>query len=575
MPVIVRDAVASDHLVYAWPFPIGPEECDVSCAEDELVIMCPAWLVGDRLGPGRHRWRSPDPSRPVSAYFVLTAPVEVSFDCMTQFMIPTTGQHVRIRAQGSLQVRCMDPALLIAQFVGLPFDAVNDGVLRSVSRSIERMLARLLTRRVVMAGTPAAVTDPNMLSNIIEELVAYNPTAGAVFGVELMRFGHLAVVADDGTRPWQQMIMSNGDGAGAATHRHQTHPLSQADIQIEPDPVAPPAPPPAKARAQAGTLPPPVPQPMKKRDSQPNIASGEIGAKSPRAPTPQPTEVSGEIGGPKPRPTPPSQTAVSGEIGGSVPKPRPTPPSQPAVSGEIGGGVAKPSPTPPSQPAVSGESARPWAAPTSPSGWAAPTTPDAQPPAVVSGEIASKPTPAAKKTTLGVAVSDPAIPLPKPPTQTPTGSQPGATRPTVPSIPPIPATPKPGARKPEIQVAEEPTHPGIDMNKPLPGAPGAALSSASSSGKIEAQGTPAPQVDSGHDSRGSILGIGVAHIGSSGTASGEISKKIAPGGRVLVPGPNGLMQSATVRQLLQGYYELEVGGSGETIWVPVNGVVPE
>ena len=36
-----------------------------------------------------------------------------------------------------------------------------------------------------------------------------------------------------------------------------------------------------------------------------------------------------------------------------------------------------------------------------------------------------------------------------------------------------------------------------------------------------------------------------------------------------------LMQSATVRQLLQGYYELEVGGSGETIWVPMNGVVPE
>jgi hypothetical protein len=57
--------------------------------------------------------------------------------------------------------------------------------------------------------------------------------------------------------------------------------------------------------------------------------------------------------------------------------------------------------------------------------------------------------------------------------------------------------------------------------------------------------------------------------------SGEIQKKIGPGGRVLVPGPNGLMQSATVLQLLQGYYELEVGGSGETIWVPINGVVPE
>src|SRR4051812_2588518 len=199
MPVIARDAVASDHLVYAWPFPIGPDDYEVSCAEDELVVMCPAWMVGDRLGPGRHRWRSPAPMSPVAAYFVLTAPVEVSFDMITQFQIPSTGQPVRLRGVGSLQVRCMDPALLIAQFVGLPFDSVNEGVLRSVSRSIERMLARLLTRRVVMAGTPHAVTDQQMLGGIIEELVAYNPAAGAVFGVELVRFGHLSIMADDGT----------------------------------------------------------------------------------------------------------------------------------------------------------------------------------------------------------------------------------------------------------------------------------------------------------------------------------------------------------------------------------------
>jgi hypothetical protein len=89
-------------------------------------------------------------------------------------------------------------------------------------------------------------------------------------------------------------------------------------------------------------------------------------------------------------------------------------------------------------------------------------------------------------------------------------------------------------------------------------------------------------------SQGSIMGIGMGTIGSlpavaktsassgaGGMASGEIQKKIAPGARVLVAGPDGLMQSATVRQLLQGYYELEVGGSGETIWVPMNGVVPE
>src|SRR5262245_65835094 len=115
MPVIARDAVASDHLVFAWPFPIGPDEYEVSCADDELVGMCPSFLVGDRLGPGRHRWRTPDPMRPVSAYFVLTGAVEVPFDMLTQFLVPMTGQGIRVRATGSLQVRCIDPGLLVAQ----------------------------------------------------------------------------------------------------------------------------------------------------------------------------------------------------------------------------------------------------------------------------------------------------------------------------------------------------------------------------------------------------------------------------------------------------------------------------
>jgi hypothetical protein len=82
---------------------------------------------------------------------------------------------------------------------------------------------------------------------------------------------------------------------------------------------------------------------------------------------------------------------------------------------------------------------------------------------------------------------------------------------------------------------------------------------------------PPPPSD---EPRGAIIGIGMGHIGS-GSVAGEIPSKVAPGARVLVPGPNGLMQSATVRQLLSGYYELEVGSSGETIWVPVSGVVPE
>ena len=94
MTVLARDAVATDHLVYAWPFPIGPE-CRRWPGRREQVVMCPAWTVGERLGPGRHRWRTPDPSRPVAAFFVLTAPVEVSFDMVTTFTIPSDRQAVR------------------------------------------------------------------------------------------------------------------------------------------------------------------------------------------------------------------------------------------------------------------------------------------------------------------------------------------------------------------------------------------------------------------------------------------------------------------------------------------------
>jgi hypothetical protein len=346
------------------------------------------------IGPGRHRWRTPDPTRPTAAFFVLTSPVEVSFDMETRFLMPTNGQPVRLRGTGSLQVRCTDPVLLIAQFVGLPFDNVNEGLLRSVSRSVERMLACLLTRRVVMAGTPQAVTDAAMLPNIIEELVAYNPAAGAVFGIELMRMGHLTIAADDGSKPWPQVGTAPPNGE---TQRAPSTPASMLETVRSPKP-----------RAQ----------------SQPGEASGEI-----------------------------------------VVKKTPTPP---------------PIPTPRLIPATS-------------------------PPPRKAGAI-------------------------------------------------------------EVPATDEVTQPGVDIIRtPLPGS----LKAPTPPEKMP-DATPEPE-----EPRGSILGIGVSHIGSGGVASGEIPTKVAPGARVLVPGPNGLMQSATVRQLLQGYYELEVGGSGETIWVPINGVVPE
>jgi hypothetical protein len=427
MTVIARDAVASDHLVYAWPFPLGPE-CEVSCADDEQVVMCPAWLVGDRLGPGRHLWRTPDPSRPVSAFFVLTAPVEVSFDLMTQFIVPTTGMPVRLRASGSLQVRCSDPGLLIAQFVGLPFDRINEGVLRSVARSVERMLARLLTRRVVLAGTPLAVTDPMMLPGIVEELVAYNPTAGAVFGLDLMRVGHLVVVADDGTNPY--LVLPQDDWSDG------------------------------QARVQTASV---------NGDTNRNYAAAAAEA----------AQIAQRVG---------DISLVETARG------RP-------------GSAAEHMPPPRHS-----------------------SSPEITPPLATPAEI---------RVRAQSPQEEPAR-LPPPPRLFPPGHHAHAVE-----------MPRSG---------DEITQPGL--HTPLPGTM-----------KLAVGTLPRPDATP-QSARGAILGIGVSAIGSS-TASGEIAPKVAPGARVLVPGPNGLMQSATVRQLLQGYYELEVGSSGETIWVPISNVVPE
>ena len=490
MSVIARDTVASDHLVYAWPFPIGPEEYEVACAEDEQVVICPSWVVGGMFGPGRHRYRSPNPMQPTAAYFVLTAPVEVSFDFTTMFQLPTMGEAVRVRAAGSLQVRCSDASLLIAQFVGLPFDMVNEGILRSVSRSVERMLARLLTRRVVMAGTAQAVTDPQMLGQIVEELVAYNPAAGAVFGVELVRMGHVSIAADDGTRPLEHMF-SNVDWSG---------PRPRQPTQQETERSKPP-----EADTMRGTRGPASPtiQPM--------------AAIPPVRPSSQPASASGEI---------------SGEI---IPKARGSNDSNPP-----------PLPTPRTTTA-------PPKSKTPPLGVVAmPTTPPPPVPPAMSSTTVTPPPPAPTPRMMPVP---PPMPPPKAePRRAGSVEIPHTEETTQPHHTPVPGT---------LRVDGAAT--AVGSNPPAAAAPAAAPAGKQPKASPEARG----------EARGAILGIGMAHIGGSELASGEIPQKVAPGARVLVPGPDGLMQSATVRQLLQGYYELEVGGSGETIWVPVTGVVPE
>jgi hypothetical protein len=453
MTVIARDQVAADHLVYPWPLPVGVE-CEVTCGDDDIVVMCPAWLVGDQLGPGRHHWRTPDPSRPTAVYFVRQAPVEVAFDLATTFLLPTQSAatppvRVRLLASGAVQISCADPSLLVAQFVGLPFDAVNDGILRSVSRSVERMLARLLTRRVVMASTPLAVTDPVMLPHIVEELIAYNPAAGAVFGIELMGVVRLAVSADDGVTP------SRG--------HHQTAEWGRV------------------GRNGSGEIAMPLPRRV-----------GDDGeATAPDA------ALSATLG-PDGKAAEPSAAHSQTIRHAAVPAPGSTPP--------VGVPVASASPAP------KDNATPPLGVPAN---------------AVISasGEIVLR--------SSGLSL------------------QPVKSSPTLSGVPPAPMPPpRPTPSEHALR------NPDNEMTPP-------------------SRPTPRPPTPIGHAAVDAALVEAIQNAQHAPPqASGEFAMKVPPGTRVKIPGPDGLMQSATVRQLLQGYYELEVG-SGETIWVPMAGVVPE
>lgn len=566
MTAIARDAVAATQLVYAWPFPIGPE-CAVACGEDEYVVMCPAWLVGDRLGPGHHHWRTPDPTRPSSAYFVLTAPVDVPFDMTTIFLIPATGQRVRLHATGALQVRCADAQLLVAQFVGLPFDDVNGGILRSVSRSVERMLARLLTRRVVLAGAANVVTDPVNQAAIIEELVAYNPAAGAVFGVEMIRMGHLAIAADDGSAPIKPIEQTAAWGTQRPSAERPTVPRRPNDIPLLETVRGRPAsmPPILRGEAAPAMATAPPPEPLRR---SPSVPPGAVTATPlPAAPTRKKTPLMGvpEMGPAMPvvRATPSSgspivsssmSSSTSGEI--ALPGVRSTQQSMPAVS------LAADDPTPPPAvpPVPIGRQSQPMRT-------VSPTEPPPMP--AVAAALIPAPPPIAK---------------PQPAVQAAVSGEIGARKQTLP--PPVAAAaPAPAsAPAPAPAPADDETPddgPSRVVDDPAAELPPPAKTPAGRTKEVTASHGLTGRKANGADAaepRGSIMGIGMSSIGDvkgGAAVSGEIQKKIAPGARVLVPGPNGLMQSATVRQLLQGYYELEVGSTGQTIWVPMNGVVPE
>ena len=84
--------------------------------------------------------------------------------------------------------------------------------------------------------------------------------------------------------------------------------------------------------------------------------------------------------------------------------------------------------------------------------------------------------------------------------------------------------------------------------------------------------------------------IGMGRIGAAAVAGAEPAGAVlaeivdpdprngrddvfARGERVLVAGADGRLVAATVRDRQAGYYQLEIGGTGETAWVPEHTVV--
>lgn len=317
MTIIARDPARARDFVYVWPEPIlGARE--IACRDTECAVMCPAWLVGDRLGTGNHRWINPDPmQRPATAYFVTTAPVSVGFDMVTSVLLPGSGHTCRLRAAGSLEVRCADPGMLVAQFVGLPFDHLSEGVLRSVSRSVERMIARLLTRRIMATGSATAVTYPGVMPGIVEELVSYRPTAGSVFGMELVQITQLAIGADDGTTPAVRLA-APWTAAGAPSITGARRPRSRDIPLLE------------TARGIAV-----VPEPVSRHETQPGIVETAPAARSIEAPVsgdeitepgvaipvpppgPPPARPSVQVGPPRPATVIPARASAGEVLDGS------------------------------------------------------------------------------------------------------------------------------------------------------------------------------------------------------------------------------------------------------------------
>jgi hypothetical protein len=122
--------------------------------------------------------------------------------------------------------------------------------------------------------------------------------------------------------------------------------------------------------------------------------------------------------------------------------------------------------------------------------------------------------------------------------------------------------------------------------------------SSETAGEIGAKAKPRATTDGGS---APVIGIGMGGIGIGAGSHGATPRpttdppakpaaaaakpappdesdepaKLEKGAQVRVAGPDGRLVAATVKQELSGYYELEIGGTNEVVWVPRASVVTE
>ncbi|WP_428267833.1 hypothetical protein [Haliangium sp.] len=197
--VIARDPSQAQQLVVAWPDPV-PWGAEMVCSDDEVVVICPEWSVGEQLGPGgRHTVSPPNPSSHIVAYFVRTSPVSAPFENIMGVFDRTTGKVASVHYGGSVAVQVSDPMLLCGQVLGVPAVDLGAGVLRSASNSVAMAVQVMIHKLLVANPSVASLANPSTVTQLVHMTASGNPMAVAVSGIEFLAFERVSISVDGGT----------------------------------------------------------------------------------------------------------------------------------------------------------------------------------------------------------------------------------------------------------------------------------------------------------------------------------------------------------------------------------------